>query len=227
MPTTRKYKKRTTRPRTARRRRTRRTTVMRTPGLNPVADQQRIVFRYMDNKALTSGASSATHKFRGNSLFDPDWSGAGGQPFGYDQWSAFYKKYMVYGMKWKLTFINESALNQVLCVVLPKNESNNIASMNLAKERPFSKNVTLGVEGSGKNIRTLSGYMSTKKIFGLPKLTQGDLDYSALTSTDPLLPWFLHIYTQATDRASSATTRIEIELTYYSRMFSHEPLPAS
>lgn len=40
-------------------------------------------------------AASYELQFRGNSVFDPDKSGVGHQPMGFDQWSAFYDHYYV------------------------------------------------------------------------------------------------------------------------------------
>lgn len=38
----------------------------------------------------------SVHTFHANSLYDPDYTGVGVQPFGFDQWSAFYNQYRVH-----------------------------------------------------------------------------------------------------------------------------------
>lgn len=49
----------------------------------------------MDNSATVTLATVTSRLFRLNSLYDPDLSGLGTQPVGYDQWAAFYNKYRV------------------------------------------------------------------------------------------------------------------------------------
>lgn len=43
--------------------------------------------------------------FRANSIFDPDYSGAGHQPMGHDQWAAIYNHYSVLKSRIHVTFL--------------------------------------------------------------------------------------------------------------------------
>ena len=64
---------------------------------------------YTDTILLSSTGSVAfnTHTFRANSVFDPDWTGAGHQPTRFDQLAALYQRYEVLKSK------SESSLPQV------------------------------------------------------------------------------------------------------------------
>ena len=57
--------------------------------------------------------------FNLNSLHDVNASGGTGQPFGYDQYSAFFQKYRVFGVKYNATFYNPSSLNSndLMCTI--------------------------------------------------------------------------------------------------------------
>ncbi len=44
-----------------------------------------------------------TQLFNINSLFDPDRTGAGSQPNGFDQWAALYSRYTVFSCDWNVT----------------------------------------------------------------------------------------------------------------------------
>lgn len=60
--------------------------------------------RYATSVVLSTAVSAvAQYNFRANSIFDPDGSGAGHQPLGHDQWSAFYNHYVVLGSKIRVT----------------------------------------------------------------------------------------------------------------------------
>lgn len=62
---------------------------------------------YVNNTESTSNLGSINFiKYRANSIFDPDYSGVGHQPFGYDQWSILYNHYVVLGSKITVKVIN-------------------------------------------------------------------------------------------------------------------------
>lgn len=61
--------------------------------------------RYYEEVDLTSTAgSTATYAFRMNSLFDPNFTGAGHQPYYFDQLSPLYSRYNVLGSKLRVQF---------------------------------------------------------------------------------------------------------------------------
>lgn len=62
---------------------------------------RRAYLRYSDStielESVLGGIS--THKFRANSVYDPDFTSAGHQPMGYDNWALLYNHYVVVGCK--------------------------------------------------------------------------------------------------------------------------------
>ena len=66
------------------------------PGVCP--DVMQVQLTYSRSGAFT-GAAPRSNVFRGNSCFDPDFSGVGAQPRGFDQWKAFYRRYRVIASK--------------------------------------------------------------------------------------------------------------------------------
>lgn len=64
--------------------------------VNGFPEVLRTTLRYQDNYTLTSSSGSAAQNiFRLNSLFDPDYTGAGHQPLYFDQIAAIYGNYRV------------------------------------------------------------------------------------------------------------------------------------
>lgn len=63
-------------------------------------DEFRTTLRYSRQFTINIAAGVAqSYLFRGNGPFDPDQTGTGGQPNGYDQWSAFYTSQVTLGSK--------------------------------------------------------------------------------------------------------------------------------
>lgn len=195
-----------------------------------VKDEQIMKFRYTDNIQLqsTSGVPQF-YQFAGNSLFDPDITGTGHQPYGFDQWSAFYNKYTVFGCKAEFTVVNASgntAGNQndeiVVCPVPSDVAVTTITSMTDLEafyEFPYSTQRVGNIVGGGKNLY-IKKYMSTSKIDGCPKLKVAiDDKYSALTSANPSSIWKWVIGLQCPDELTTTTVRVLVKLTFYCKMF--------
>lgn len=79
----------------------RRLRLRRTRYLSPGFPSTKLVkMRYVDSMYINPGvATLGTQLFRCNSIYDPDYSGAGHQPLGHDQWQTFYNQYVVIGSK--------------------------------------------------------------------------------------------------------------------------------
>lgn len=66
--------------------------------------------KYCEQFLITVTAGAVTDQnFRANSLFDPDRTGTGHQPRGFDQLSAIYNRYRVDSLKWEVRFTASSA----------------------------------------------------------------------------------------------------------------------
>jgi len=58
-------------------------------------------------------ASFITHKFRANSLYDPDYTGTGHQPYGFDQYHLLYKENRVLNAKLSITKTNTAITDNI------------------------------------------------------------------------------------------------------------------
>lgn len=134
---------------------------------SPIADSQLVRMRYCATGIeLNPGAGTAdTLTFRANDLYDPESTGVGHQPYGYDQWMQFYNHFTVVGSKIKVTFVPEVATAN----------GNNICTIHVADDTSVTTNLTLLMERTGTvwglaaNMYgrpcTLTKKFSTKKFF--------------------------------------------------------------
>ncbi len=60
-----------------------------------VPDKRHVTMRYFFQKTLDISTVPDQHTFRANGLFDPDETGIGTQPRGFDQYAVFYNNYAV------------------------------------------------------------------------------------------------------------------------------------
>lgn len=71
--------------------------VPRSIAMKPFADSQRVSLRYVETITLDNSTATSIqqHIFSANSMFDPDVTSTGHQPYGFDQWSTVYNMYRV------------------------------------------------------------------------------------------------------------------------------------
>lgn len=82
-----------------------------------IKDKTTSRLRYVDTISIdVSAASIANHVFRCNSVFDPDLTGIGHQPFGYDQHTLLYDRYRVLSSKITVTPVDVDSSNGTPCL---------------------------------------------------------------------------------------------------------------
>lgn len=82
-----------------------------------VPDVTLIKMVYSDYRSVTAAGSQANYVYKVNSCFDPDYTGVGGQPDGFDQWKTLYSQYRVVACDIK---VHVAALaGAALCTIVP------------------------------------------------------------------------------------------------------------
>ncbi len=189
------------------------------PRLSGMPDRLFVKLRYATPLELTSGASTASHTYRANSLFDPDFTGVGHQPMGFDQYAAFYDRYYVTSCSMKV-LCTSSTSKAVRVTIIPQNVSSVSADQNSLAERPRSRT---GLISNSDGVLQLHASNSTKAVTG----EQYTDDMTALVGANPNVPWFYIISTHAVDLSTSSMLDISIELLYTCQFFHKKPLTGS
>jgi hypothetical protein len=151
-------------------------------------------------QTLTPGTTSGglyLYQYRGNSGFDPDYTGVGLQPNGFDQWSQFYNTYVVLGSELLVEFIAGTAGVTEL-VVVPSFNTASAANTKEAAGWRYAK-THLNVTGSNGTYTKVVSQMSTAQICGVPEEEiTNDSDFSATVSSSPAnnQTWYWNIYVQ-------------------------------
>lgn len=76
--------------------------------VSPIPQRKVVTLRYAESNVSLDPAAGipADYFFRANDLFDPNYTGAGHQPLGFDQWMALYTKFSVLNSKITVKFTN-------------------------------------------------------------------------------------------------------------------------
>lgn len=141
----------------------------------PIADSQLVRLKYCHVGSLNAGAgTSATHLFRANDCFDPDLSGTGHQPMGFDQWMNFYNHCTVVGSRIRAVFSPQGAGNSynTIGTIHVSDDSTTTASPVTLMERTGT--VWGHMSPQAAKGLTLTKYFSTKKFFNLTNVKDSD-----------------------------------------------------
>lgn len=177
----------------------------------------------------SSAVASNDTVFRINSAYDPNYSGTGHQPIGYDELTAFYANYLVTGCKLKVTVMSVSlaaTAADVQFTVLPNNDPTVFTSYQLIAEQPYALTRYMGSAYS-QGIRTIKYYVRPHKILGVSvQKYNTDDQYSALVSANPAVECYWHIF-QSDLSADNLNITFKVDCTYYVKFFGRKALSSS
>lgn len=219
-----RYTKKSRRPMRKRGMRTRRRRVVNVnKALQPFAQRYITKLRYVGNFALST--VNIPYVYALNSIFDPDVSGTGHQPYGHDQLAAMYNRYRVYAVKYHIRCQPLDGSNQYL-IAVPINQPFVAASFDDAREKPRSKYI---LQTQGGDSRPLINKLSLPSLTGKTRAQyMSDDRYQAPFGSDPVENMQLQIYSyNAGGLTTSASARCTIELTYYIECFDPNVLNQS
>lgn len=80
----------------------------------PYSVARKLLYSQYENSNAAAGALNEKY-YAANGLFDPNVSGVGHQPRGFDQYMALYKKYVVISSKIKVTFVDVNGGTPLAC----------------------------------------------------------------------------------------------------------------
>lgn len=136
---------------------------------NPIPNSRLVRFRYCPAGISIDPAVglAATYVFRCNSLYDPDYTGVGHQPMGYDEMTTLYSRSTVISSKIQVTFISPgSAVNSGTAVVGIRVDTNPTTSADTELNMENIPNNFRVLGNSAQAGVTLSETWSLKKYAG-------------------------------------------------------------
>lgn len=193
---------------------TTRSQYMKVPNLSRLGfpDCLRTTLTYSDVIAINPASAVGQYTFRGNSVFDPDYTSAGHQPYYRDQLAAPYARYRVYSSKIHVSAVNEQVATALQVTIIPSSDVITFTGSTYPLEYPYARPLRmLGVGG----IMTAAGThsMSTQELLGLRPREVLDQDYSASIGSQPSSEWYWLIVAQDLS-AENIQTSMQVRITY-------------
>lgn len=185
--------------------------------------------KYVDNLPQSGSAGvGIDYLFNLNSVFDPDRTGTGHQPYGHDQLSAIYNRYRVWSCRYKVSFRSKAggSVQPVTVTVLPSNQTTSLVSVAAScGEWPGAKSCTTYWED---NQQYLQGRVYLPTLVGQSRTEySGESENEASYGSSPSSICVLHCVMYPQDSGSSVLGYLNVELEYFVESFDQNQLAQS
>jgi len=183
-----------------------------------IPDRLRMALPYYDGTDSFPAAASNECSYRGNSIYDPDFTGIGDSPFLFDQMMALYTNFYVSGSRIRVeTFQAVDAVVPRRTVVFPHISS--MATFSYAywqayAEQPFAKSYSETIDNAGKR-SVCNHYMSTPRMLQTGKSSRTDPDCLGTIATNPAITWYWNIFTESIDGAEAMVGWRSVKIIYF------------
>lgn len=193
--------------------------------LQPIPQRSIIRHKYATSVATVGG--SGLYHFNLNSMYDPDRSGIGHQPYGRDTFASLYNQYRVIGVKYTVEASSNSTTIQ-MGTVISNEEFSYVAiggDFNELKELPRARFVT---QAPGGAIRRISGYCDCASVLGRTKAQyMADEATAAIVNNNPGENCVLTIATATPAGVPQTSVSVMVMLEFITEWFDLNKLTPS
>lgn len=181
--------------------------------LHPIP--QRFITKMKYSEQFTTDSTTGAYRFNLNSIYDPNQSGTGHQPYGFDTLATLYNRYRVIACGWRINvnWASNSTAQPVLVGAIPANEALTFSTLSELRENPRAKYIS---QNYGGPILTLKGKSYLPSLVGRNKAQyMADDRYQATMTTNPNELAILNVMTgpSGLDTPGAATLQIVLEYT--------------
>lgn len=171
------------------------------------------------------GGIPVFHYFSANGLYDPNVTGGGHQPLGFDQIMPMYDHYTVIASKITITFFNDDSSNkQIVGVRLSDNTSSGVAAdVSNIQENGGGKYVWLNQKGNDGDMCTMTLGCSPKKYFAK---SLNDDTYKGGIGANPADQVYFQIWAAPFQSVDSGVIYFNVRIDYIA-IFSEPKILAS
>lgn len=171
------------------------------PKQMPIGNTYTFKTRYYDLISIdpSSYQTPTAYVFSLTSLYDPDVTGTGHQPIGFDQLMPLYSRYTVVGAKATVTWNNSSGTQSMCCVAKIQGSTAASGSASQLIENGGCDYVTCSTSDSGRSSRTTVTKFSSNQFFG--RDVRDDRDFQGTETTSPVDNAYLVLMVQPQDFA--------------------------
>jgi hypothetical protein len=195
-------------------------------GYTPLPNRLRANLKYVSNVFLSSGVTPGTNVFSANGLYDPDITGTGHQPRGFDQLIALYDHYVVLASRCVVEFTGVTGAQAVCGIQLQSSSTTQSDYIDYAEQArcEFAIAPFCVTSGGFPEPKRHAMHFDAKSFMGIPDpVTATKLQGGV--SSNPTDQAYYHVFSQHVD-GSTSTGQNALVYIEYEVMFI-EPVPVA
>lgn len=160
--------------------------------LQPIPDRYICKMKYATS--VTTELLTGQYVFRLNSLYDPDLTGVGHQPYGFDNLALLYNRYRVVSCGWRIQQPSRADGSPIIVAALPSNDASLVwGDYAQLAENSRAKYVT---NNPGAPVATLTGKQYLPRLMGRTRVQyMADDSYQAVVNANPSETGYLYLNT--------------------------------
>lgn len=184
---------------------------------------------YMDRgRTVNPGAGglAASYVFSANGIWDPNITGVGHQPTGFDQFMSFYDHYCVVSSKIYVHFKNfDNTLDQMVGIYVSDRASVESDYRNIIENGMGTYSIVGNVNDTN-NAMELAQAVSIARFLGRPNVLDED-NLQGSGGTNPADQAYFHVWAAPTIAADSGSVEINVRVEYVVEFKEPKILPTS
>jgi hypothetical protein len=186
--------------------------------------ERTVTLNYCDYDKMTASTGVlAKYQFRLNSCFDPDFTGTGHQPMGFDQWAAYYNHYVVESVDYEVQLAPTGTVYTYTATYISDDTT---VPLNYSEIQELGGVVAMGVPYASVNTHIFKGTVNIGKFFNRENIAS-DNELRALTTANPTEIAYLSIYASNADIVTGQEFYFAIKLAYKVRFMEPKDLAPS
>lgn len=185
-------------------------------------DKLMTTMRYFEWAAVTAAAAPSVSRYflKANGLYDPNTTGTGHQPLGYDQFTPIYNHWVVTASRIKATYTyrdeNADVVHPTVCGIYDDDDGSNSLDYNALAEG--SDRTKIGILTTNNDRVTLYSTWKNAKTFGPATLSDPSQRGAATTDPTETHQWCLWVYNVGnTSHTINIIYDIEYQVTWFER----------
>lgn len=182
----------------------------------PTKKQHRTELRYFGNFININpglGGIAASHVFSANGLYDPDISGTGHQPIGFDEMMALYDHYTVIGAKIRVYFNNKDTTNPMFGTVVVRDGVTPSSDTREIVENGYVSLCHLATFGTGGDKGQVATSVDISKFLGRTNAL-ADSQLKGNSGANPSEQVYFHVSMFPTDQVDATTGVATVVIDY-------------
>jgi len=185
----------------------------RVPLFNARSKHKMLPYYTNSTLAVPVTGLAVSYVLSANGLYDPDISGVGSQPGGFDQMMIFYEHYTVYSARAVVTFRNTSTTASPVVFLAARADTPNISDPTTIMEAGNTVSTQLMPTGQYGAIKELTLTIRVASFLGFDDLLDSNVARGDISS-NPSEGVFFHLGGYNNDSAAATTVNFQVRLEY-------------